>query len=131
MRNLFVIALALVLTACQTTTPGLSGAVNPFPEVRTQAPAHVRVYRVAAGVLTASQKVTLTINGREIYNFKNGERVDFDMDPGEYRFGARGIHNFRMETVNNEIYAYLEAGRSYSFQINPSMYSHSITRSNN
>jgi len=130
MKNLLIIALTLLLTACQATTGGLTGPISPVPSVQTPKPAHIKVYRNKT-LLTSSLTISFTINGREVYSLADGEFFEFDLDAGQYYFGAKGVNSWRRDVESNEIYVFIESGRSYNYEINTSLKSPTIFRSNN
>ena len=85
MHNRFILIGILVLLAGCNTAPQ---QVNPFPDLSDQSKA-AQITVIRSDLFYDSDIVLVfTINGEQIYTFKSGERIEFQLDPGEYIFGV-------------------------------------------
>jgi hypothetical protein len=68
-----------------------------------------------------AQTITFTIDGKDIYMFRNGDEIAFQIDPGEHLFGVKCHGGWQMTGNFSEIAQDIEPNKSYRLRIIPDM----------
>ena len=83
-KRLILIGIIILMAGCNTTPQ----QITPFPDLSDQSKA-AQITVIRSDLFYDSDVVLVfTINGNQIYTFKSGERIEFQLDPGEYIFGV-------------------------------------------
>jgi len=85
MRKYFIlIGTLMFLTGCNTTPQ----QIRPFPVLSDQSKA-AQITVIRSDLFYDSDIIVVfRIDHKQIYTFKPGEKIEFQLDPGEYLFGV-------------------------------------------
>jgi hypothetical protein len=108
LRKLYRVSSALLLTGCAAASGPES--LPPSPGITAATSANVRVYRATVPEDDLFRMV-FTINGNATYQLRPGERYDFELAAGSYRFG------YRMAADNCTQDVQIDRGGNYVFKL--------------
>ena len=83
-KYITLIGILIFLTGCNTTPQH----ITPFPVISDQSKA-AQITVIRSDLFYDSDIILVfTIDGKRIYTFKSAEKIEFQLDPGEYIFGV-------------------------------------------
>ena len=117
MKNITLSLLAfLILTGCAT-----GGHVKHPPQLINDSEYSDVIIKRDNAFLGGGISFTFTINGEDIYVFRNSDKYEFKLTPGEYIFGVKSSGGWQVYGNFNEITVNLERNKVYIYRLVPDM----------